>query len=108
MTPKDAANYVHVQAKCNIFNDGGSAVYAVFALFQDDICIAASSLMVYSQCPHIMNIDYEGLVGVDISTVFTTRVGTVSEKIFTINGENNARRLGGVMATTLSVTELLP
>ena len=104
ITPKDVANKLRVDV---VFNGGNSAVWTNVALFQDSIANAVASTVRYgtvnTQAP--MCFTYWMTAGTVGATTFSVRAGAHSAGTITFNGRSGTRDHGGVMNSSITITE---
>lgn len=106
ITPASATNKLLIEA---VFNGSCSTTsYITVGLFQD---ATASALVAASK--YGTNGSYEQVVlsclvdaGTTSATTIRLRAGQHTAGTLTMNGDGGARRLGGAMATTLTITEI--
>jgi hypothetical protein len=111
ITPKSAASKLFIQVVFNFTL--GAANYGTMALFQDSTAgaIAAASLLApnisgTATYPGQICLNYVMTSGTTSSTTFKVRAGPGASDTLTFNGQSGARRLGGVMASSIVITEI--
>lgn len=110
ITPTSATNKLKIDVVCNLNSTNATDKYFTAALFQDstaDALAAANSgrdptsggagTIVFT---HYMT------SGTAISTTFKVRAGAASAGTNTFNGSGGARLFGGVMASSITITEI--
>jgi len=107
ITPTSATNKLKIDV---VVNGAGSASNSwIIALFQDATAnalaatncnMAANNVNTYSGLSHFMT------AGTTSSTTFRVRCGTVGAGTFTFNGALSARIFGGVIATSITISEV--
>lgn len=106
-TPANATNILQIEV---VINCNASAVnYIIGALFQDATTNALAVAAVYQEgASRAMQIKFTHrmVAGTTSATTFRVRAGTGGAATLTFNGEVGARRLGGVMASSITITEI--
>lgn len=111
ITPKSATSTLLISV---VFNcTCGAANYGTMALFQDSTAGALAAVSVLSAnvsgaatYPYQMILNYKMTSGTTSSTTFKVRAGPGASDTMTFNGQSGARRLGGVMASSIIITEI--
>lgn len=111
ITPKSATStlLISVVFNCTL----GAANYGTMALFQDSTagalaavsCLAAN-ISGSATFPFQMTLNYKMTSGTTSSTTFKVRAGPGGSDTMAFNGQSGARRLGGVMASSIIITEI--
>lgn len=107
ITPKSADNIL--KFRVNLFLTG-SWDWAIVAVFQDSVAdaIAAGAVVIanpnWGVNPHL---EFEIPAGATSPTTFKVRAGTLAGTI-TMNGTGSSRYFGGVMYSSMTITEELP
>jgi len=106
ITPTSATNILIIQVTLQIGFNG--ADWTTVALFQDSTAnaLAATSTNLSSNFGNPQTFNYKMTAGTTSSTTFRVRGGAGSAGTVTINGSASARRLGGVMASTMTIYEV--
>lgn len=109
--PSSATNKFLIRAIINCGSNGGQLVNFGLALFKDptgtDAAIAASVSCPFNNSFQTQIVlEYLMTTGGTSPTTFKLRTGNTAGNAFTINGANNIRVLGGVMVSSLTVTEI--
>ena len=107
ITPKSATNKLLIEMVLNV--SASTAVQAIAALFQDSTAnaIAAGGVSISgSLLLGQVKIVFQMTAGTTSATTFKVRYGPASAATITINGSNAARLFGGVMLSSLTVTEI--
>lgn len=111
ITPRSAINILNCRHVGN-YAVAGSAVGSICALFQDATAGALAAVAntggpggasQYNQ----FVLDHSFRAGVVVSTTLKIRVGNAGGTTTTFNGQVGARTMGGVMASRLSIEELM-
>lgn len=107
ITPSSATSVLLIEVVAN-FN--ASAVnYITGALFQDAVANALAAATVYQEgAGRAQNLQFSHsmVAGTTSPITFRFRAGPGGAATLTFNGESGARRLGGVMASSIRVTEI--
>lgn len=106
ITPGDTANTLIIDVILQISN-GGSGRQAM-ALFQDTTgpALAASHAYENAVFTHEMTLRHIMAAGTTSATTFKVRAGADNTGTTTINGEGGSRLYGGVMASSITITEV--
>lgn len=105
ITPTHASNKLKIEVVCNVANDSVEQLYA--ALFQDatsPALAAGASQNALGNVGAITFIHYMA-AGTTSATTFRVRAGGASGTT-TFNGAAGARKLGGVLASSITITEI--
>lgn len=109
ITPTNASSRLVISVNVPMAKTAADTVIA--ALFQDTTAnalaansatVAGANFQVIAGFEHIMT------AGTTSATTFKIRVGPANAGTVTVNGASSARKLGGVMKTTISIMEVLP
>lgn len=111
ITPKSATNKLKIDVVVHFSNNTSGANRVTAALFQDSTASALAA-----GC-HDKNSNENDLIheicfshymtsGTTSSTTFKVRLGASAASTTTFNGEAGARFLGGVMASSITITEI--
>ena len=106
ITPTSASNKLLIQ----IVIYGSSSADAVMtpALFQDSTASALASISAYQSTgtgTHTLPLNHYMTAGTTSATTFKVRVG-INSGTFTFNGYSGGRKLGGVAASSMTITEI--
>lgn len=107
ITPKNTANRLVIEVVINLANSGDQNMVA--ALFQDAIAGALAGIRQTMSAINIvgfLSFRHEMAAGTTSATTFKVRGGSTGAGTTTFNGESGARRLGGVMASSITITEI--
>jgi hypothetical protein len=109
ITPKSAANNIKIETVLNVSPSvsGGIAI----AFFQDAIAnaLAAGFTACYAGTTPLQAVLTKVVnAGSTTARTYRTRVGMVGAGTLTINGAAGARYFGGVMVSSMTVTEIQP
>ena len=107
ITPTSATSKLRIDV---VINGAGSGANSwATALFQDSTAnalaaanynMAVNNVVSYSGFTHFMT------SGTTSATTFRVRCGTVTAATFTFNGQSSARIFGGVIASSITITEI--
>jgi len=109
ITPTSASNLLRIDVVITL-NSGTSVNAMIAALFQD---ATANALAAMHQLPPsgttqpcVIKFTHYMTAGTTSSTTFRVRAGASSAATTTFNGIGGARYLGGVMASSITITEI--
>ena len=109
ITPTSSTNKLKIES---VFNVGRSAAgHIVAALFQDTTADALAAVAVYAETGDGMRqlvVTHYMTAGTTSATTFKVRAGPTSAATITFNGTGAARRMGGVMASSITISEIVP
>jgi hypothetical protein len=108
ITPTSASNRLRIDVV--LFGSATTTPWVTVALFQDSTAnalSATSSFVAVSTSGYSIPLTYFMTAGTTSSTTFKVRAGS-STGTMTFNGQSGARRLGGVMASSITITEITP
>lgn len=107
ITPTNASNLLRIDV---VFNGSSSAdTHLAVALFQDSTASALAAVIAtqggagYRENLHLT---HWMAAGTTSSTTFKVRAGGVNAGTTTFNGNGSARKFGGVMASSITITEI--
>lgn len=111
VTPTDGANDLYYRAVVNYSTPQAEATVA--ALWRDggtnDAAIRAIvGVDETGGDPQQVVIEGKIAAGTTDPTTFDVKIGGPSNRIYTVNGTGGARKMGGAMAVTLTVEEVVP
>jgi hypothetical protein len=107
ITPTNASNKLRIEVIAQCSN--GSAFTIIGALFQDSTANALASCMAYDDNAtgmRILALSLYMTAGTTSSTTFRFRIGTSNAATITFNGFSGARKLGGSMSSSITITEI--
>ena len=111
ITPLSSSNRLKIDVVWIGANSAGSGVMAA-ALFQDSTTDAlAAAVRVTTAAANdlmVINFSHYMTAGTTSSTTFRVRVGCSAAGTTTFNGSGGARKYGGVLASSITITELQP
>lgn len=110
-TPRSALNRLRIDVVAFVTMSSASVDAAVGALFQDAVANAlasgASELSVAGE-PVCISFTHWMVAGTTSEITFRFRAGPSAAATLTFNGSAGVRRLGGTMASSITVTEFIP
>ena len=107
ITPTNSSNKLHIQAVMHAGVSTGREI--TLALFQDSTANAVAAMTQNSQSspgPHTVILDAYLTAGTTSETTFKLRIGTDNAATLTVNGQFGNRLFGGVMVSSLTITEI--
>lgn len=109
ITPTSAINLISISVRMVISSSGAAPFSLILALFQDSTASAFAAITeTINATQHaILDIDHTLLAGGTASTTFKARGGCNSAGTTTFNGIASGRTLGGAMASSFSVREIM-
>jgi hypothetical protein len=110
ITPKFATSMLIIQSIAHVSISIAGAYRLQSALFQDSTAsaLAASSMWADSggQCQSEQIITHKMIAGTTSATTFKIRVGSQSAGTVSFNGSGGTRLYGGVIASSITITEI--
>lgn len=111
ITPTDAAHLLRIDVVALVSPDVANWVIA--ALFQDTTANALAAVIHYQTTgtgAAALHFTHWMTAGTTSATTFRVRIGrhTAAGTTTTFNGESGNRRMGGVMASSITITEYVP
>ncbi len=109
ITPTNAASTLIIEAVLHLASNSTSALIA--ALFQDATASALASAIVFQDAAsNVVEvvIRHKMVAGTTSATTFKVRAGNVGANTTTFNGQTAARLFGGSLASSITITEVLP
>jgi hypothetical protein len=107
ITPKSATNKLKIEIV--FLGESSSGDNMPVALFQDDTANALAGVMNYATGASnyaIATFTHYMTAGTTSATTFKVRSGNEGSGTLTFNGKSGARKLGGVMASSITITEI--
>ena len=106
ITPTSASNLLRIQGVFQTSPNGGQFITA--ALFQDSTASALAASMEYGGANTALEVvlDYYMTAGTASATTFKVRLGMASAGTLTLNGISAGRKYGGVLISSLTITEI--
>lgn len=108
ITPTSATNYLEIEAVVQIANGATNTALLIAALFQDSTANALAAAFIYTaiNASGQIVVRHRMLAGTTSATTFRVRVGPSAANTITFNGGASARLLGGVLASSITITEI--
>ena len=107
ITPTSATNKLIIDVVANISHTGTD--YLIAALFQDSTADALAAIAEYASTGTTlrpMSFRYEMTAGTTSATTFKVRCGSPAAGTLTFNGSSSGRIFGGVMASSIRISEI--
>lgn len=109
ITPFDTNNKLQIDVCVTL--SCASAYWGIVALFQDSTASALAAVAQYQNIgTGMLNFKFTHYMtaGTTSSTTFKVRIGPESSRTMTFNGASSARYFGGVMASSITIHEIIP
>lgn len=107
-TPKYSTSTLVIQVKADVASStAGNPM--IMALFQDSTASAIAATNNYeatANAVHTLLINHSMTAGTTSSTTFKVRIGLTNAATLTFNGSAGARRLGGIINSSIIITEV--
>jgi hypothetical protein len=111
ITPSNASSTLEIDVSLQVC-PGTAAAYAIVALFQDSTANALAAVKTISTAgtTGIAEVTFKHVMtaGTTSATTFKVRAGQTLAGTLTINGIASTQYLGGVMASRITIKEILP
>lgn len=107
ITPKSATNKLKIDVVVNM--GSGATGNLIAALFQDTTANALAAQAVYTGSTNasvMLSFTHYMTAGTASATTFKVRIGCNNAGTVTFNGYSAARYMGGVMASSITITEI--
>jgi hypothetical protein len=107
ITPTSATNNLKIEVVFN-FSQTGATTNTSMALFQDSTANALAAVAERNAAggePNQMTLIYHMVAGTVSATTFRLRAGPSGSETVTFNGVSGTRRFGGVMTSSITITE---
>jgi hypothetical protein len=107
ITPANAANILIIEVIANATHAGGNDM--VIALFQDSTANALAAMQDRNEVGGVLvtfSLRHKMVAGTESPTTFRVRIGSQEAGTTTFNGSGGSRKLGGVMASSITITEV--
>jgi len=106
ITPTSVLNNLYIDIVTNTDIQANS--YALIALHQDAVANALASVLSYNPTNEVrvVSFSHKMIAGTVSPTTFRVRIGSTNGSSVTFNGMNNTAYLGGVCASSITVTEV--
>jgi hypothetical protein len=110
ITPKSTSNILYIDVCIALMSNSFAGAHTyVAALFQDSTANALASATMATAASGIEkagpNFRHKMTAGTTSSTTFSVRIGSSSAGTTTFNGESSSRKLGGSLASSITITE---
>lgn len=108
ITPKSTANILVIEAIVNVGHPNAASTYMASALFQDATANALAASLTFGSAAagsSCIPLRYVMTAGTTSATTFRIRIGSDNANTATFNGFLGARKFGGVMASSIVITE---
>ena len=107
ITPKSLTNKLKIDVTLNV-QHSASGIYLIAALFQDATASALAAFAVHSSAsePRLLSFTHYMTAGSVAAINFNVRAGSDQAGTITLNGIGGARKLGGVGASSITITEI--
>lgn len=106
--PTSAVNRLRIAVTVNFSSSSGDHV--VIGLFQDSVAnaLAANLIAIYdgSYSDNCVTFVFEMIAGTTSAITFKVRIGSTNGRTITFNGTGGAAKLGGVMPSSITITEI--
>ena len=109
ITPNSATNILYIDVNINVSPSNNNSTY--LALFQDTTAGAIAAGAFYNSVAtsiHPARIFYKMVAGTTSPTTFKVRGGLLVGGTLTINGSSSGRIFGGVLISSITITEATP
>jgi hypothetical protein len=109
ITPKNASNILFIQVDVLLSNSASNALSA--CLFQDSTANALASTIDFQTTAtgvSLLSFNYTMTAGTTSATTFKVRAGGSGAGTTTFNGSGGARLHGGVLTSSITITEYTP
>ena len=111
ITPRSASSTLNVSIVFTASQATGGVTYMTVALFRDATANALGAVTAYTAGSNQaipMSFDVSTASGSMAATTFYVRAGTSAAGTSTFNGNAGARLMGGVYASSITITEVVP
>lgn len=110
ITPTSATNKLRIDVVLNV-SSSAAGRFKIMALFQDSTANALAMAEIYDASngellPLVLA--YYMTAGTTAPTTFTVRAGLDQVGTITVNGQGGARKFGGVLLSSITITEYTP
>lgn len=110
VTPTSATNKLRIDVTC-VVSSSATGQWMTTGLFQDSSANAVAATTEYvatGTATTVMTFSHYMTAGTTSATTFKVRAGGASGGTTTFNGNIGARLLGGVMASSITIAEIVP
>jgi len=111
ITPKATGNKLRIDVTLALTNDAAGGIQMTVALFQDAIAGALAAVneqIAAASQPGLFSFSHVMDAGTTSATTFKVRAGGSIAGTTTFNGSAGGRTFGGVMASSIRITEYIP
>lgn len=107
ITPTNTSNKLKIEVVCIVASSANPSMFAV-ALFQDTTASAIAVASAYNAqgFPHTVVFTHYMAAGTVSSTTFKVRAGSNTAGTTSFNGQGGTRKYGGVLASSITITEI--
>jgi len=110
ITPTNASNKLKIEVVVSISNSNASSTLGMAALFQDSTAGALAAMwsarVAGAGLPSLVTFTHYMAAGTISATTFKARAGFADAGTTTFNGSIGGRYFGGVMASSITITEI--
>lgn len=105
ITPRNSSNILIIEVTANVYVDSGADI--IIALFQDDTSNALSAAWgrAFGAEKSPLMLRHYMIAGTTSATTFKIRIGTEVSRTVTFNGVGGSRKFGGVLDSSITITE---
>lgn len=108
ITPSHASNKLFIEAQ-GIAGNSASGNWLTMALFQDTTANSLAAVVereAVATATALLSINHYMTAGTTSSTTFKIRIGGTDAGTTTLNGAAGSRYMGGVMSSSITITEI--
>lgn len=109
ITPTSSTNKLRIDVVVMVANSSASAIWLIAALFQDSTAGALAADAIYQGTANgggVIKFTHYMTAGTTSATTFKVRAGGSGAGSTYFNGQSASRYLGGVMASSITITEV--
>jgi hypothetical protein len=109
ITPQSATNILRIDVVANVASSFAGSNIMTLGLHQDATANAIAAVQKATGAQHVQTqlvLTHYMVAGTTDETTFKARIGGSAAGTTTFNGSNGARKMGGVMASSITVTEI--
>lgn len=106
ITPKSATNKLKIEVVCNCTHSASNNTTAALFKDSDPNALAAGTAFTGANWPNSISFTHYMDAGSTSAITFKVRAGGGGAGTTTFNGNGSARKLGGVMASSITITEI--
>jgi hypothetical protein len=111
ITPTSATNKLRIEVIAFVSSGTSGGNWMTAALFQDTTANAVAAMLAYMTVANgsqLLAVTHYMTAGTTSATTFKVRIGGLFAGTTTFNGTAGGRLLGGVMASSITISELVP